>query len=78
MATTKGIDLPTGELRPTPCEPLVLAVSIPDTRLQDMAEHSKIVSYLRVSTDKRGRNGLGIEAQRDAVTCSRIARMQSR
>src|SRR5262245_50433156 len=27
----------------------------------------KFVSYLRVSTDKQGRSGLGIEAQRDAV-----------
>jgi hypothetical protein len=27
----------------------------------------KFVSYLRVSTDKRGRSGLGIEAQREAV-----------
>jgi hypothetical protein len=26
-----------------------------------------IISYLRVSTDKQGRSGLGIEAQRDAV-----------
>jgi DNA invertase Pin-like site-specific DNA recombinase len=26
-----------------------------------------IISYLRVSTDKQGRNGLGIEAQRDAI-----------
>jgi DNA invertase Pin-like site-specific DNA recombinase len=28
----------------------------------------KHVSYLRVSTDKQGRSGLGIEAQREAVT----------
>jgi DNA invertase Pin-like site-specific DNA recombinase len=32
-----------------------------------MRQHSKIVAYLRVSTDKQGRNGLGIEAQRDAI-----------
>jgi DNA invertase Pin-like site-specific DNA recombinase len=27
----------------------------------------KIVSYLRVSTDKQGRDGLGVEAQRAAI-----------
>ena len=27
----------------------------------------KFICYLRVSTDKQGRSGLGIEAQRDAV-----------
>lgn len=32
-----------------------------------MIKHPKFVSYLRVSTDKQGRSGLGIEAQRDAV-----------
>src|SRR5271156_4579606 len=31
-----------------------------------MAE-GKFVSYLRVSTDKQGRSGLGVEAQREAV-----------
>jgi hypothetical protein len=27
----------------------------------------QVISYLQVSTDKQGKNGLGIEAQRDAV-----------
>jgi DNA invertase Pin-like site-specific DNA recombinase len=33
----------------------------------DMTSSGKFVSYLRVSTDKQGKSGLGIEAQRESV-----------
>ena len=32
-----------------------------------VAHHGKYVSYLRVSTDKQGANGYGVDAQREAV-----------
>lgn len=32
-----------------------------------MSEYPHFIAYLRVSTDKQGRSGLGVEAQRDAV-----------
>src|SRR5262249_49501503 len=42
-------------------------VTVHKISLKRMAK-GKIVSYLRVSTDKQGRSGLGVEAQREAVT----------
>lgn len=30
---------------------------------------ARFIAYYRVSTDKQGRSGLGLEAQREAVVC---------
>jgi hypothetical protein len=42
-------------------------ISSKDTGREGLME-GKFISYLRVSTTKQGVNGLGIEAQRNAIT----------
>ena len=38
----------------------------------------RFISYLRVSTDRQGRSGLGLEAQRKAVRTTSTAAMEAR